>query len=192
MNEYWKSKLTPWDAELFMMVESLTGKPCVPKNGGDHYFIEPDYIDHANEPEYLLAIWDAIEGRAGNRLISIEDQPDRHRFFVRIKFGESKFPGIVRLGDEHEARPDCGSIFCHKLEEIRAVRVRPGNEAQLLEFVGNGELEMPEDEPCVFYFRNAGMNVYASAPEGSYIVYVGPQRFEVVDRDTFEREYEPK
>ena len=85
MMEYWKTKLTAFDAELCKMVESLTEKPCEPKNGGSHYFFEANYEKH-NQPEYILAIWDAIEGRTGKRLISIKDDADRHALFVRVKF----------------------------------------------------------------------------------------------------------
>lgn len=83
--EYWQHKLKPFDAELCKMVESLTGEPCEPKNGGDHYFIECNYRKH-NDPQYILAIWDAIEGRAGSRLIEIKDDPERTSLMVRIRF----------------------------------------------------------------------------------------------------------
>lgn len=85
MKEYWQKQLTAFDAELCKMVESLTEKPCEPKNGGTHYFFEADYEKH-NDPEYILAIWDAIEGRLGKRLISIIDNAERHALFVRVKF----------------------------------------------------------------------------------------------------------
>ena len=82
---YWQRKLTPFDGALCRMVEDLTGKPCKPKNGGDHYFIEVDYSDH-RDPDYILAIWDAIEGRAGERLIRITDDHVRGVLVVLIKF----------------------------------------------------------------------------------------------------------
>lgn len=91
MNEYWKTKLNAFDAELCKMVESLTDKPCEPKNGGNHYFIEADYEKH-NDPQYILAIWDAIEGRTGERLISIKDDAERHALLVRIKFHGQECP----------------------------------------------------------------------------------------------------
>ncbi len=84
-DDYWKRKLTAFDLALCKMVESLTEKPCVPKNGGTHFFFEADYEKH-NNPQYILAIWDAIEGRTGKRLISMKDSPDRHSIFVRVNF----------------------------------------------------------------------------------------------------------
>ena len=89
--QFWQSKLTAFDAELCKMVESLTERPCEPKNGGTHYFFEADYQKH-NTPEYILAIWDAIEGRLGQRLISIKDDADRHALFVRVKFYKDGCP----------------------------------------------------------------------------------------------------
>ena len=87
MKDYWKHKLTAFDAELCKMVESLTQCACEPKNGGDHYFIEIDYRKH-NDPQYILAIWDAVEGRTGKRLISIKDDPERQCLWARIRFYE--------------------------------------------------------------------------------------------------------
>lgn len=83
--EYWQTKLTAFDAQLCNMVESITERECEPKNGGDHYFFEADYGAH-NEPEFICALWDAIEGRVGSRLISIKDDADRHALLVRVKF----------------------------------------------------------------------------------------------------------
>lgn len=91
MKDYWKTKLRPFDAQLCRMVESMTGKECEPKNGGDHYFIEADYSNN-DDPQYILAIWDAIQGRAGDRLIEIHDDPDRHALMVRIAFETGECP----------------------------------------------------------------------------------------------------
>ena len=83
--EYWKAKLNAFDAQLCKMVESLTEMECEPKNGGDHYFIEPSYKNH-NDPEFIMALLDAIEGRAGERLMEIKDMPERQCLWVRIRF----------------------------------------------------------------------------------------------------------
>lgn len=83
--DVWKNKLTAFDAQLCKMVESLTDVECEPKNGGDHYFIECSYREH-NTPEFILAMWDAIEGRAGKRLLELKDEPERKCLFARISF----------------------------------------------------------------------------------------------------------
>lgn len=94
MNEnwdYWKNKLTPFDIEVCRMVADLTGRVCEPKNGDDHYFFEADYRDH-NDPQYILAIWDAIVGRLGDRIKEISDDADRGRLFVRVSFVSGDCP----------------------------------------------------------------------------------------------------
>lgn len=83
--QYFQTKLTAFDAQLCKMVESLTEMECEPKNGGDHYFIECNYQKH-NDPQFILALWDAIEGRAGDRLMEIKDDPERTALLVRIRF----------------------------------------------------------------------------------------------------------
>ena len=191
----WKHKLTPWDMELLLMVESLTGKPCEPKNGEENYFFEADYENHANEPEYLLALWDAIEGRAGKRLIGIDDDAERHVFIVTMLFSNVRYPSIIRLDRDAKENPAAGTPYYSindDANEILAVQVERENDAQLLNFVGNGQL-LIEGKPggkMAFQFLNASQSVYADAPEHSYIVYRGPGRFEIVEKEKFEREYE--
>lgn len=188
--DYWKQKLTPFDAELCLMIESLTGQECEPKNGvADQYFIVVDYRDHF-DPDFVSAVMDAVAGRVGERLVDMNDDPDAKHFVAHIKFSESKYPGIIRLLRDAKQKPTAGRVYCHKLSEIRAVQVDRNNPDVLLDFVGNGEMEIPDVGPAVFHFRNAAGSVYAHAPEHSYIVYVAPERFEIVDKETFETEYE--
>ena len=189
--DYWKTRLNPYDTELAIMVESLTGMPCELKNGGDHYFFEADYRNH-NEPQYILAIWDAIEGRTGKRLIEIKDEPEKTCIFVSVKFSEQEYPGIVRFQATHQNKPENGDLYCRQLEEIRAMQVTRENVGRLLGFVGNGEMEIPKDGPATFHFRNASNSVYARARENDYVVFVKDGAFVVVDQKTFEREYERK
>ena len=188
--EFWERALTPFDTELFIMVESLTGKPCKPcYSGGNAYFFEANYENHG-DPQYILAMWDAIEGRTGERLLEIKDDADRHALFVRVKFSEQKYPGIIRASRDCPPQESYGKTYCHKLVEIRAVQVERDNAENVLRFVGNGEWEIPDDGPATFHFLNAAGSVFAHAPEHSYIIHAGPERFEIVDKETFEKEYE--
>lgn len=195
--EDWKNKLTPFDSELAIMVESLTGKPCELCNGGDHYFFEADYEKHVNEKEYLFAILDAIEGRTGKRLVGLDDDPDRHVFIVSVLFSNVRYPNMIRLDRDEEENPSAGTPFYPKGDDtnhVMAVQVQRGNAAQLLAFVGNGEMLIDKDPDgkAVFQFLNASGSVYADAPEFSYIVYRSPGRFEIVEWEKFEQEYETR
>lgn len=188
MKDFWKRKLTPWDAELMLMVERLTEKPCEPRNGGDDYFFEADYELH-NDPQYILAMWDAIEGRAGKRLVNIQDDAERHCLLVHIAFSEENLPGIVRLKGSGTPNPKNGNLYIDAYGGlVVAVRVTRNNYQRLTDFIGNGEMELPKDGPCCFHFINAE-SVFADAPEGSYIIYRGHSRFEVMAADGFQHNY---
>ena len=186
-----EKRLTPWDIELAIMVESLTGKPCELCNGGDHFFFEADYENHANEPEYLLALWDAIDGRAGKRLVGMDDDPERHVFIVSVMFSNERYPALIRLDRDAKENPSAGTPYYSKTDDVNhvlAVQVERGNDAQLLTFIGNGQMLIGEDK-IAFQFLNASGSVYADAPEHSYIVYRGPGRFEIIEQETFEKEF---
>lgn len=189
--EDWEKRLTPWDIELAVMVKSLTGKPCELCNGGDHFFFEADYENHATEPEYLLALWDAIDGRVGKRLVGMDDDPDRHVFIVSVMFSNERYPALIRLDRDAKENPSVGTPYYSKTDDVNhvlAVQVERGNDAQLLTFIGNGQMLIGEDK-IAFQFLNASGSVYADAPEHSYIVYRGPGRFEIIEQETFEKEF---
>jgi len=98
MKDYWKRQLTQYDADLCMMVENLTGMPCEPKNGGNHYFI---VVDYSKKPDvdYVFAIMEAIGGRLGDRLIKIADNPDAKKFTVYIRFSKAKYDGHFEINE---------------------------------------------------------------------------------------------
>lgn len=83
--DFWKRKLTPFDYGLCSMVAAITEMDCEPKNGGDHFFIEADYRKH-NDPQFILALRDAIEGRTGERLLELHDDPERTCLWARVRF----------------------------------------------------------------------------------------------------------
>lgn len=191
MNEEWKNKLSPWDWEMLKMVESITGKPCEPKNGGDHFFFEANYEKHKDKPEYLLALWDAIEGRGGKRIIGMDDDAERNVFIVTVLFSNERYPALIRCDRDETEHPEAGTPYYSIVDdanEILAVQVERGNDAQLLAFIGNGQMLIGEDK-IAFQFLNASGSVYADAPEHSYIVYRGPGRFEIIEQEKFEKEY---
>ena len=193
-NVDYSDKLTPFDLELFLMVESLTGRECERKYDAESYSFLADYEAHQKEPEWILALWDAIEGRTGERLISIEDSPNVHCLEVRVKYSDNQLPHLVRLDRDCPEQIAIGDVYCRSLEQVRAIQVKRENAGRLLAFVGNGEMEIEKrpDGKATFHFRNAGGSVYAHAPEFSYIVYVSPGRFKIVGKEPFESQYEKK
>lgn len=190
----WEEKLTFWDRELFRMVESLTQRPCHYINGGDHFVMWADYFEHPN-PEFIFALWDAIEGRAGERLLDLDDDPERHSLKAKIRFSENNNPSLIYCDREEDEQPDAGTPYYSKTDdanEILAVQVERTNGAQLLAFVGNGALEIEKrlNGKAWFHFKNASRSVYADAPEHSFIIYRGPGLFEIMDEETFKHYYQ--
>lgn len=187
----WKTRLVSWDDELFRMVESLTEKKCEPLNGGDHYFFEADYEKH-NTPEFILALWDAIEGRLGERLAGIDDDPERHVLIVTAYFPKVQNAGKC-LESHTPPEPAAGNPYYAKIDDynnILAVQVEPRNTEQLLEFVGDGKIRIDaKTGEMTMEFRNACGSVFVDAKQHDYIVYREPGRFEVVPRETFERNF---
>ena len=194
------SRLTPYDGELQMMVRSLTGKPCEIHSGGDdEFFIVVDYSGHPDS-DYISALMDAVAGRVGKRLVKMDDEPDAKRFVAHIKFSEDKYPCLMRLEQEQKPNPEIGDVYYMPIpiaenngnDECIALQVTRDNAERLLAFVGNGEMEIPDDGPAVFHFQNAGHSVYAHAPESSYIVYDGNEHFSIMDQYLFEANFKRK
>ena len=188
MKDFWKTKLTPWDSELAMMVQSLTERPCEMRNGGDGYFFEANYEAH-QDPEYIAAMMEAIEGRAGQRLIEIKDDPDRKCLIVHVAFSTESLPCLERK-EISQPSPAEGRYYIDDYGYvISALQVKRNGGRRLLKFVGNGEMEIPDDGPAVFHFLNADGSVFAHATEGQYIIFQRYTHFLVMDAEQFESEY---
>lgn len=89
MDKYLEKKLCSADLRLQRMVESVTKRPCHFKRGDGGYFFAADYAE-VNDPQTILALWDAIEGYLGERLQTIADHPEHHALYVEVKYFEEK------------------------------------------------------------------------------------------------------
>ena len=56
--------------------------------------MEVDYSKH-KDPDYISAIYEAIAGRMGSRLIKIDDDPDRNCLMVYVNFAPQDFPKLM-------------------------------------------------------------------------------------------------
>lgn len=98
--------------------------------------------------------------------------------------------GELKTGNPH---PNFGTIYCHQLEEIRAVQVTRLNIDRLQIFVGGGQMsiEKKPDGKAWFSFLNNG--TFVDVPEYSYIVKrENGNHFEIWPADKFKKEWEPK
>lgn len=85
-----------------------------------------------------------------------------------------------------------GAAYCRSLLEVRAVRVKRDNEAELKAFVGSGRLVLPESADDLCYFYTTDEPERFSALEGDFIVRYPGKGFEVIKPDVFLKNFEPK
>lgn len=182
-------RLTPYDAELCMMVESLTQKPCAPEPEKDFYRIQVDYSTRP-EPDFVAALIAAIEGRAGERFLSVEDFPDDKFLLIRIKYSGEKLPFCY--GDErNKIEPDLSvaETYCRGEEVLKAVQVRRTDLERLQKFVGGGELRIPRSPECKATFHFLNGSVFLDVDEYDYIC-AGKAAFFVIKKGEFEDSFQ--
>lgn len=185
-------RLTPFDNEACVMLESLTEREVVATEMDDNFTIHAFYNKH-NNPDYVSAIIDAARGRFGERFIEVNDEPEREMLKFTIAYDIHQLPmlaGDLQTGNPH---PEFGTIYCHQLEEIRAVQVTRRNNERLQQFVGGGQMAIERrlDGKAWFSFLNNG--TFVDVPEYSYIVKrENVSHFEIWPADKFKKEWEPK
>ena len=185
-------RITPFDNEACVMLESLTEREVVATEMDDNFTIHAFYNKH-NNPDYISAIIDAARGRFGERFIEVSDEPEREMLKFTIAYDTHQLPmlaGDLQTGNPH---PNFGTVYCRQLEEIRAVQVTRLNIDRLQIFVGGGQMsiEKKPDGKAWFSFLNNG--TFVDVPENSYIVKRGnATHFEVWTESEFVKEWEPK
>ena len=184
--EQWESKLTPFDAEIALMVESLTGKECKAKNGENHYFFEVDYSDHV-DPDYIQAIWQAIEGKVGNRLIEITDMPDLKRLIVRVKFSKEKLPKLIQY-EKTIPHLEVADKFCQNV--VWALQVDRKRSEKIAAFVDGGEIEIPDEGEATYHFVDPIAGIWKHAKEKDFILHT-PGGFQIIPEEDFKKNYMP-
>lgn len=185
-------RITPFDNEACVMLESLTEREVVATEMDDNFIIHAFYNKH-NDPDYISAIIDAARGRFGERFIEVSEEPEREKLKFTIAYDTHQLPmlaGELKTGKPH---PNFGTVYYHQLEEIRAVQVTRLNIDRLQIFVGGGQMsiEKKPDGKAWFSFLNNG--TFVDVPEYSYIVKrENASHFEIWPADKFKKEWEPK
>ena len=180
----YEDRLTPFDAELFLMVESLTGQEREILAEYDGYYmtvrLKPEMEDKKKD-----AIRDAIVGRIGEKLIW-ERWTDENVGTFQIRYGDP----VGKITDS--ARFDDGdisdsNIFYIPETSLRGLSVLKLNFERLVRFVGNGQWETKPDGQGIFHFLNASGTVYCDAPEGTYLVFVRKGLYRVATKEEMKK-----
>lgn len=184
-------RLTPADFGLANMIASLTGEDVKPElNSDDTYTLAVPLTDDVQRNRAILR---AVEGRAGKRLVRTLLTVPGSSAVVTIRQSDERLPKFSASREPvGEPLPSAGLLFCRKLDECRAVQVKRGNARQLITFVGNGEMEVPDDGAATFHFLNASGSVWAHAREGDYIMADKPGHFRIIPPAEFEAVWERK
>ncbi len=187
------NRITPFDYEALVMLESLTERGVVPTEMDDNFTFHVFYNKH-NDPMYISAIIDAMRGRYGERFIEVNDYPDSKMLKFTIAYDKHEYPEANGYFHVDKARTQWGDIYCRQLEEVAAIQVKEENMSRLQDFVGGGQMVVdrwPDGSKACFTFLNNG--VFVDVQDGDYIVRHDKSTiFEVWSKLRFEKEWERK
>lgn len=186
------NRITPFDYEALVMLESLTEREVVPTEMDDNFTFHVFYNKH-NDPMYISAIIDAMRGRYGERFIGVNDYPDNKMLKFTIAYDKHEYPEAYGSFHVDKARTHCGDTYCRQLEEIHAVQVTRLNDEKLRSFVGGGQMTIERCPNGKMWFTFVNNGTFVDAPENSYIVkYKNVAHFEIWPKSKFEKEWERK
>jgi len=187
-----KNTLTPFDAELCMMIEDVSNEKV-------KVFFEANYFQlvwgNPGSPALTTnkkideALENAIRGRVGDRFISFENIDGQK--FVFIRFDETQYPDEFRF-DETQPSIVAGVKYARKIKEVDAVYFDRENINQVRAFTGGGSLIIPRALNAVasFEFTSPANGLTVVAREGQYIVHNQAGQISLQDKKEFETEFE--
>lgn len=183
-----KGKLTPFDTETIVMVQSVIGKDVKIAQSNSSFSIVADTSELSH---YIQrAVIDAVRGRCGDKLIRY-DEGKVLTFEISYTPGSENMPDEIR--DYNQVpRYDIGDMYVSKIDEdykIRAMEVTKENAQRLIEFLGGGFCEILPNGDCSFtYITDNG--ILATANEGDYIVYNEQENCkEIIDGELLDKMY---
>lgn len=188
------TKLTPWDAELCVMIRSLTGQDPEIAERDDCYKVIVDCSGKTVGEK--KAIDDAICGRLFGRLKCANythlDKAGIAEYFIMYSDEYEKLPVELR-SNVRPANPLRGNKYCLRIKEISAVQARRDNVDDVIAFCGNASVQIPRRPGGVATFSFIDANgMIRQVMEGDYIALNDRGSFDIILKDDFERDYEPK
>lgn len=185
-----KSKLTPFDVETFLMIESITGVEPEVVQSKVSYKISVCTYNLSDEK--ITAIKNAVSGRLGKRLYNTESGINKIVFSVEFQENAEKFPTEIRT-DLGTPDNNAGKVFCRRLLEVRALPVKRDNLEKLLMFTGGGTMQIPRTPGGLAVYSFPTENgIMLDVPEGNYIVLTPDGKFGKMDMQTFMANFEEK
>lgn len=190
-----ESRLTPFDAEVFLMIKSITDSEPEVKEA-DIFFTIKMYAPHKDEKIIEAAIY-AVKGRYGKRIKDIRLIKEHALlngsiFYVEYEKGAENLPNEIR-SELKEPNENAGYLYLRKLMEVRAVPVSRDNLERLNEFTGGGIIRIPRNPGGVAVYSFPTENgLMLDVPERYYIVLTPDGKFGKIDAPTFIANFEGK
>lgn len=185
-----ESRLTPFDSETFIMIESITGKDVE---------VIPNYLSYTLtaytsklDDDKIESLINSVSGRLGKRLSKIDKRAYCVIFSVWYQKTTYDLPFEYR---KEYTKPDetAGEIYCRRLLEIRALPVKRDSWEKLQIFTGGGTMQIPRTpgDLAVYSFPTEN-GVMLDVPEGNFIVLTPDGKFGKMDMQTFMANFEEK
>lgn len=188
------TKLTPFDSELIVMVRNLTGKEPGVVEKENVYTLTVDVAGKSDDEK--KAIDDAICGRIYPRLRRAgytQYEAGKIEYDIMYNAEYMQLPIEDRAEMETPGFVEVGKRYCRKLKEVFAIQFTRENKADVVEFCGNGIVEIPRNPNALGKFTFANANgVFQQANESDVICTVDGNVFEVMRYSDFVAMYEPK
>ena len=183
-----ESKLTPFDAELLVMIGDIAKSQPEVEEKPDRYEITVDTTEIQGNA--IEALKQAVAGRLGKRLL-VTHTLDAAVIF-NVEYDPTEYPEQIRT---RLVEPDAtaGTRYCRTLLEVDAIQVLRDNLDDLLRFTGGGTMTIPRtpNGQAVYSFPD-GNGIFIDAPETYYIVREPDGRLTTRPEREFNREFEPK
>lgn len=184
-----KSKLSPFDQDMCLMIANITKAKVFFNESEENAKIEVCVF--SIKPDHLEALKNAIVGRLSERLISIN--VENRILEITFKYDpEYKDAPDEQRFDLLEPKPTAGKVYCRKLKEVNAVIFTPENIDEVIAFTGGGTLTTKADVWTRSFYEFPTQNglllqVYA----GEYIVEENGV-FSKMTKQEFEKDFELK
>lgn len=191
-----ESRLTQFDEETLMMIESVTGLPPIVTENEKYFEINMRAKNNSNRVAQAAANA-VLVGRFGKRILDVAYTKNAiflHgvTFYVCYEDASEAKPEEIR---SEYRKPDesAGHLYCRRLLEVRAVVVERDNMRRLFKFTGGGVMTVPRKpgELALYSFPTEN-GVMMDVPEGWAVVAMPDGKFSKIDGKEFAMEFERK
>lgn len=185
-----KSKLTPFDGELLVMIADIMKVEPTVEESATIYKISVPIGD--NSPDTVTAMQNAVRGRLGKRLIMLNDVDNCKEYYVAYVDDAESMADEIRT--EYDA-PDAtaGTRYCRTLKEVDAIQVDRDNLETIKRFTGGGTMTIPRIPGGIAMYSFVSPDgLIIDTPETWYIIREDNGKFSHRPKREFDAEFEPK